>query len=92
LVVVSISGANRDPAVFTDPNSFDLTRPNAKLNLSFARGPHFCPAMDLARLEAGAVLRTLLTQFPLLRLDERYDPAPRGLVFRRPEQLHVRWD
>ena len=92
LVVVSVAAANRDPELFERPDEFSLRRRNSKLNLSFARGPHFCPAMDLARVEAGAVLTALLAQFPLLRLDTSFDPSPRGLVFRRPEQLHVRWD
>ena len=42
LVTVSIAGANRDPAVFTDPNRFNIRRANARLNLAFAQGPHFC--------------------------------------------------
>ena len=52
LVVVSLAGANRDPAEFPDPDRFDLHRPNARRHLAFAAGPHVCIGMDLARLEA----------------------------------------
>jgi cytochrome P450 len=90
LVRVSLSGANRDPAVFPDPDVFDPTRTNLRSQLAFARGPHVCVAMDLARLEARVAVRTLVDALPGLRLAA---PAPpRGLVFRKPAELWVRWD
>ncbi len=52
LVSVSVAGAGRDPAAFTDPDRFDVRRGNAGQNLAFARGPHFCLGVHLARLEA----------------------------------------
>jgi cytochrome P450 len=91
LVSVSLAGAGRDPAVFADPDRFDVRRDNARQNLAFARGPHFCLGVHLARLEARAAL-TALTQLPGLRLDPDHPPAPRGLVFRKPPSLHVRWE
>lgn len=91
LVVVSIAGANRDPAVFADPDRFDPRRDNARLNLAFAQGPHFCLGAQLARTETRIVLRRLL-ELPSLRLDPDHEHAPRGLVFRRPEQLRVLWE
>ncbi|MGI8666664.1 MAG: cytochrome P450 [Jatrophihabitans sp.] len=92
LVIVSIAGANRDPAVFDEPNRFDLGRANARQQLAFARGPHFCLGMDLARLEARTVLGQLLDAAPGLRLDPAQPATAAGLVFRKPAQLHVRWD
>jgi cytochrome P450 len=41
LVVVSIAGPNRDPAVFADPDTFDPRRQNVRAHLAFALGPHF---------------------------------------------------
>jgi cytochrome P450 len=92
LVTVSLTGANRDPAVFPDPDRFDVRRGNARLQLAFAHGPHYCLAAHLARLEARIALRHLLERLPALRLDPARPAAPHGLVFRKPPALHVRWD
>ena len=92
LVSVSVAGAGRDPAAFTDPDRFDVRRGNTAQNLAFARGPHFCLGVHLARLEARAALAAALSQLPGLRLDPGRPAAPRGLVFRKPPSLPVRWD
>ena len=89
LVTVSITGANRDPAVFPEPDVFDIRRDNVRRHLAFAHGPHFCLGIELARLEANAALRHLLAQLPGLRLAELAEP--RGLVFRKPEALNAVW-
>jgi cytochrome P450 len=91
LVTVSIAGANRDPAVFSDPDRFDIRRENARLNLAFAQGPHFCLGAHLARTETAIAIRRLLDRLPALRLDPDHPNAPRGLVFRKPPVLRVRW-
>ncbi|HZR51476.1 MAG TPA: cytochrome P450 [Streptosporangiaceae bacterium] len=89
-VTVSLSGANRDPAVFADPDSYRLHRENAGKHLTFAHGPHFCLGAHLARLEARVAVATVLDRLPRLR---PAGPAtPRGLVFRKPPELPVRWD
>jgi cytochrome P450 len=90
-VTVSIAGANRDPAVFPDPDRFDVRRPNAVRHLAFARGPHFCLGAHLARLEAQIAVEILLERLPRLGLDPRYHAVPRGLVFRKPPDLRVCW-
>jgi cytochrome P450 len=92
LVTVSLAAANRDPAVFADPDRFDVHRANARQHLAFAIGPHFCVGAQLARLETSAALTALLDQLPGLRLDPSQPSAPRGLVFRKPPSLHVLWD
>jgi cytochrome P450 len=91
LVTVSIAGANRDPAVFPDPDRFDVRRENAKLHAAFAHGPHVCIGMHLARLEAHTAVARVLERLPGLALDPEHVPAPRGLVFRKPDALRVRW-
>ncbi|CAA9484581.1 MAG: putative cytochrome P450 hydroxylase [uncultured Solirubrobacteraceae bacterium] len=93
LVVVSVTAANRDPATFPDPDAFDAGRENARRHLAFAAGPHVCVAMHLARLEAHTGVERLLARLPGLRLDPAAaDMEPRGLVFRKPPALRVRWD
>jgi cytochrome P450 len=91
LVSVSIAGANRDPAMFGDPDQFDIRRTNARLNLAFAQGPHFCLGAQLARTETTIAVGRLLDRLPELRLDPDYPNAPQGLVFRKPPTLQVRW-
>ncbi|HEX3309214.1 MAG TPA: cytochrome P450 [Streptosporangiaceae bacterium] len=91
-VTVSITGANRDPAVFADPDVFDVRRASAGRHLAFAHGPHFCLGAHLARLEAQVAVETLLARLPRLRLDPGDPSAPRGLVVRKPAALRVRWD
>ena len=91
LVRISIAGANRDPAVFPDPDRFDVRRDNAQRHLAFARGPHVCIGMHLARLEAHVAVEQLLRRLPSLRLDPDHAADPRGLVFRKPPELRVLW-
>jgi cytochrome P450 len=91
LVSVSIAGANRDPAVFPDPDDFDVRRENTRQHVAFAHGPHVCLGMHLARVEARIAVGRLLDRLPDLRLDPEHPSAPRGLVFRKPPALRVRW-
>ena len=74
-VVALIGAANRDPAVFSDPDRIDFDRrPNP--HLAFGGGVHRCLGSTLARLEGQVVLKQLVTRFPTVDLD----PA-RPLVF-----------
>ncbi|MFC9893997.1 cytochrome P450 [Nocardia sp. NPDC127579] len=74
-VVVSLAGANRDPAVFEDPTRFDVARANAKDHLTFSSGVHVCLGASLARMEATYALQALFERFP--------DLAPAGPPRRR---------
>jgi cytochrome P450 len=91
LVVVSLAGANRDPAAFAEPDRFLVRRANAQLHTAFAQGPHVCLGMHLARLEARIVLDRALRRLPGLRLDPERPATVRGLVFRKPDALHALW-
>ena len=91
LVTVSIAGANRDPAVFTDPDRFDVRRDNARLNVAFAQGPHFCLGMHLARIETRSRSAASSTASPGSGSTPTIRARHDGLVFRKPPTLHVRW-
>ena len=86
-----LGAANRDPAHFTDPDRFDLTRTSAGDHLSFAVGRHFCLGAPLARLETRVVLETLWARCPGLRLDPDRRAPPYGYEFRKPQTVWVEW-
>jgi cytochrome P450 len=67
LVVVYVAAANRDPAVFADPNAFDIERDNAGKHLAFSGGRHFCLGAALARAEGEVGLRSFFERFPDVR-------------------------
>lgn len=67
MVVVYLGAANRDPAVFADPNRFDIERDNAGKHLAFSGGRHFCLGAALARAEGEVGLRTFFERFPEAR-------------------------
>jgi cytochrome P450 len=82
-VVAILLAANRDPAVFVNPHSFDITRsPNP--HLSFGFGTHFCLGAPLARMQARMAIKGLFARFPNMRL------ATDGLVWRPSALLRRR--
>ena len=72
-VILLIGAANRDPAVFNDPDTFDITR-NDTNHMGFGHGIHFCLGAPLARVEGEIALRALTQRCRNLRLLQ--DPPP----------------
>lgn len=68
MLTAMIGAANRDPDVFTDPERFDVARPNARDHLAFSAGRHHCLGAALARLEGEIGLRAIHERFPDLAL------------------------
>lgn len=89
-VMLSVAGANRDPEFYPDPDRFDVHRPNARTHLAFARGPHVCLGMHLARVEARAAVAAVFRWLPGLRLDGPVEMT--GSVFRKPSQVPAAWE
>jgi cytochrome P450 len=90
-VMVQNGAANRDPEVFDEPDSLDITRrPNDHLSLGF--GPHYCLGAGVARMEGEIVFATLARRFPDVELavdasELRYRPH---LTLRGLEAMPVR--
>jgi cytochrome P450 PksS len=92
LVFLGLAAANRDPAVFPDPDRFDVARePNP--HRAFAFGPHMCLGAGLARRELEIATEALLRRMPGLRLDPERAPRLKcnSLLFRGFDSLPVRW-
>ncbi len=78
-VVVFFPSANRDDAVFAEPDTFDPSRsPNE--HVSFGYGAHFCLGAPLARLEARHMFREVIAQLRDLRRDGEMVPARTNFV------------
>jgi pentalenolactone synthase len=91
-VLLTANAANRDPAVFAEPDRFRIDR-EPRQHLTFGHGPHFCIGAGLARLELQEVFTALPARFPDLRpavpvreLGLRDDLLTGGLV-----ELPVTW-
>ena len=83
LVITLLAAANRDPAVFAEPERFDVARANARDHVAFSSGIHYCLGAALARMEGEVALRGLFTRFP--------DLAPAGTAVRRPTIILRGW-
>ncbi|MBJ7462676.1 MAG: cytochrome P450 [Mycolicibacterium sp.] len=72
-VALFFGSANRDPAVFADPDVLDIDRPNIRQQLSMGHGLHFCLGAALARLEVAAVVNAVLDRYQTIALTD--DPG-----------------
>jgi cytochrome P450 len=90
-VLCLLGAANRDPAVYPDPDRLDITRPNIRL-MSFGGGIHFCLGAQLARIEGEIAIGTMLRRLPSLKLDDVEHPDWRKtFVLRGLNRLPARW-
>ncbi|MFJ1756426.1 cytochrome P450 [Kitasatospora sp. NPDC088134] len=87
-VLLVCGAANRDPAVFPDPDRLDFHRPAGR-HVAFGHGPHFCLGAALARLEGTIALEALLTRLPDWRLDGPTPTWQPSLNFRGLTTLQV---
>jgi cytochrome P450 len=91
---LGIMAANRDPAVYPDPDRFDvLRRPTGVMTFGF--GLHFCLGAALARAELDVALRVILERLPNLRLVDDEGVRITGTIhhlLRGPNRLPVTFD
>jgi len=84
------AAANRDPAIFTDPDMVDLDRHNTHEHLGFGHGIHFCIGARLARMEARLILQELLQLTSWFSLDGAIPVRHVSSIFvRRLPALHL---
>jgi cytochrome P450 len=72
-VLCLLGAANRDPAVYAEPDRLDIERRNVR-PMSFGGGIHFCLGAQLARIEAEIAIASLLRRLPHLTLDDAQHP------------------
>jgi len=85
-----ISSANRDPEVFTNPETFDISRdPNP--HVAFGSGVHHCLGATIARLEGQEVFKALAERFPSLHVDSAELTYQPSITFRSLKSLPVAW-
>ena len=89
MVVINMGSANHDEKYWTDPERFDIFRPQRQ-HLAFAFGPHMCLGMHLARMETRAAINRVLDRLPNLRIDPDAPEGPiTGMTFRSPTAIPV---
>ncbi|AFM16246.1 cytochrome P450 [Mycolicibacterium chubuense NBB4] len=67
-LLLSFGAANRDPQAFDEPNSYRADR-NPRMHVAFGYGAHMCLGAPLARMEAHAVLRELVSRVTRISVD-----------------------
>ena len=90
LVVPSLVLANRDSAVFNEPNTFDITRePAGQPQMTFGAGIHYCLGAALARAEQQEALPLLAQRLPNLRINGDVIWKPSTVAIFGPENLPI---
>jgi cytochrome P450 len=90
-VSLVIGAANRDPAVFPDPDRFDVARENAERHSGFGFGVQHCLGHAPARAEGEVAVAALLERLPGLHLVEEDPPHDGWYNLRGLEPLPVEW-
>jgi len=79
-VVMYYGAANRDAAVFTDPDRLDVARANADKHIAFGYGPHVCIGKRVAQIQLEEAYRQLLVRLPDIEWTGEIDIAPNNFV------------
>ncbi len=90
-ITIMLGAVNRDPRVFTEPNTLRLDRDEGP-SLSFGHGIHYCVGAALARMELRAAVRAVLNKFGQYTIDEASTSWKNSFMTRGPICLPVRRD
>ncbi len=89
-ISVGLAEANRDAAVFTRPEAFDITSvPSSQPQLTFGAGIHYCLGAALARAELQEALPLLARRMPKLAVDGVITWKPEGVGIFGPEHMPI---
>ena len=80
-VIMYYGSANRDAAVFPDPDRMDVTRANADKHVAFGYGPHTCIGKRVAQIQLETAYRQILARFPDIRQSGPSEAAPNNFVY-----------
>ncbi|HEX5006182.1 MAG TPA: cytochrome P450 [Hyphomonadaceae bacterium] len=79
-VIMYYGAANRDAAVFENPDTLDVSRPNANKHIAFGYGPHVCLGKRVAQIQLEEAYRQMLTRLPDIEWTGEIDIAPNNFV------------
>ena len=89
MMMLALGGANRDPAVFPNPDVLDIDR-DTRETMVFGHGPHYCLAANLARQEMGCMVDAMLDIVtPGSRVREDLMEFQQMGIFKRPLNLPI---
>jgi cytochrome P450 len=89
-ISIGLAEANRDAAVFTRPEAFDITSvPSTQPQLTFGSGIHYCLGAALARAELQEALPLLAQRMPKLTVDGAITWKPEGVGIFGPEHMPI---
>ena len=88
-VIVGMTGAGRDSALYPDADRFDITRKQVATPIHFGLGPHYCLGAPLAKVEAEVALTALFERFPDIRLAEAEPPRVLSHIMNSVQTLPV---
>lgn len=92
-VALFFAAANHDPAMFPDPETFDITRPNLNKQLTFGVGIHHCLGSALARMEGRALIEAILDRMGNVSLGhEAPRPQRASLLNHGLDRLTLRFE
>ncbi|MGD9795535.1 MAG: cytochrome P450 [Acidimicrobiia bacterium] len=92
-IILNLQAASRDPAMFPDPDTFDMSRDNlGKSRLPFGWGSHYCLGHAFARSSMREGTIALTDRFTNMSIRQPVEVAPAAAMMRGPEHLHLAFD